>query len=92
MTTAQSTSSNRNTISICGALVHLQAHQQEQIKQKMLEIDGLEIHGNTDDDKYIVTLESSSYHQTGDAAMLLQGIKGVLSLSIIYQHTEDIAT
>ena len=78
------------TISICGVLVHLHPDKYRQAAQQMLKIQGLEIHACTDEGKQVVTIETDNYDDTGDKLSRLQLIEGVLSVSLIYQHSEDL--
>lgn len=54
----------------------------------MLEIPGLEIHGASDEGRLVITVQTDSYKQTGDAITRLQNMKGILSISMVYQHAE----
>lgn len=77
-------------ISICGVLVHVHPDKYRRAKQEMLKIEGLEIHACTDQGKQVVTIETDSYDDTGEKLSRLQLIEGVLSVSLIYQHSEDL--
>ena len=90
--TAQMTVSPQqdNVISVCGVLVYVHPDKREEVEANMLEIEGLEIHGASEEGKLVVTVETDSYKKTGDAITRLQHISGILSLSMIYQHAESI--
>lgn len=79
-----------NSISICGVLVHLDPDKSQQATQEMLNIEGLEIHACNAQGKQVVTIETDSYNETGEKLNRLQLIEGVLSVSLIYQHSEDL--
>lgn len=76
------------TISICGVMAQVLPEKMDEVQARMLEIPGLEIHATGDDGKLVITVESNSYKKTGDRISTLQKLKGVLSASMIYQHTE----
>jgi len=80
--------SEENVISICGVTVFILPEKREEVEARMLEISGLEIHGASDDGKLVVTIETPSYKETGDAVTRLQKLEGILSIAMIYQHAE----
>lgn len=77
-----------NVISICGVMVFILPEKREEVEARMLEISGLEIHGASEEDKLVVTIETPSYKETGDAVTRLQKLEGILSIAMIYQHAE----
>ena len=77
-----------NVISICGVMVFILPEKREEVEARMLEISGLEIHGASDEGKLVVTIETPSYKETGDAVTRLQKLEGILSIAMIYQHAE----
>jgi len=79
-----------NVISVCGVLVLVRPEQREATEARMLEISGLEIHGASEEGKLVITVQTDSYRETGDAITRLQNVKGILSISMIYQHAESL--
>lgn len=79
-----------NVISVCGVMVFVHPEKREEVEERMLEIPGLEIHGASEEGKLVVTIETDSYKKTGDAVTRLQNVKGILSISMIYQHAESV--
>jgi len=79
-----------DVVSICGVMVQILPEKMAEIEPRMLAIPGLEIHGISDNGKVVVTVESGSYKETGNRISELQKLKGVLSASMIYQHTEEV--
>lgn len=79
-----------NVISVCGVMVFILPERREEVEAKMLEIEGLEIHGANEDGKLVVTIETDSYKKTGDAVTQLQRLDNILSISMIYQHAESV--
>jgi nitrate reductase NapD len=78
------------TISICGVMAQALPEQMDDVKSRLLEIPGLEVHAISEDGKMVITVESNSYKETGRHISTLQKVKGVLSASMIYQHTEEL--
>jgi len=77
---------------ICGVLVHAQLERVDQIKSQLEEIPGVEVHSATDEGKLVVTVESESRRFVADTITGFTNVNGVLSASMIYQHSEDLAT
>lgn len=77
---------------ICGVLVHAQLDRVNQVKAKLEEISGVEVHSATDTGKLVVTVESDSRRFVADTITGFTNLSGVYSASMIYQHSEDFAT
>ncbi|MCK5897038.1 MAG: chaperone NapD [Cocleimonas sp.] len=77
-------------ISICGVMAQVLPEKMEEVTPLLLAIQGLEIHAIGDDGKLVITVESEHYKETGRRITTLQNIKGILSASMIYQHTETV--
>lgn len=77
---------------ICGVLVHARLDQMSQVKEQLEDIEGVEVHSATEDGKLVVTVESESRRFVADTITGFTNVNGVLSASMIYQHSEDLAT
>jgi len=77
-------------ISICGVMAHVLPEKMDEVTSRLLEIPGLEVHGKNEDGKMVITVESDNYKDTVERITTLQKTKGVLSASMIYQHTETV--
>lgn len=88
--TVQAVVETPNIMSICGVMVQVLPERMAEVEPRLLEISGLEVHGISDDGKMVITVESTNYKDTGSRITDLQKVKGVLSASMIYQHTEEI--
>ncbi|MCK5903197.1 MAG: chaperone NapD [Cocleimonas sp.] len=85
------TSEAAETMSICGVMAQVLPEKMQEVRARMLdEIAGLEVHGVGENGKMVITVESNNYSETGKRISDLQKIKGVLSASMIYQHTETL--
>ena len=49
---------------------------------------GVEVHGRSDEGKLVVTVEDTPERRCIDTVTSLMDVKGVLSTTIVYQHTE----
>jgi nitrate reductase NapD len=78
------------TISVCGVMAQVLPEKMDEVTPTLLAIEGLEIHGISDAGKLVITIESESYRETGRRITTLQNLKGILSASMIYQHTETL--
>lgn len=77
---------------ICGVLVHVRLDRVNQVKAHLEAIAGVEVHSATDEGKLVITVESENRRFIADTITGLTDVKGVLSASMIYQHSEDLAT
>ena len=77
-------------MNICGVLVHARPENIEVVSERLLMVDGVEIHGSNEDGRMVVTLEEDDNDRMADALMDFQKLEGVISASMIYHHSEDI--
>lgn len=78
-------------IDICGVLVHAKPGSAEQVKGRLQELQGVEVHAVTDDHRLIVTVDQSD--RAADKTMTktissFHDVEGVLSAALVYQHAE----
>jgi len=81
-------SSQPEIINICGMLVHAHPDNTEQVKHRLTQFDGVEIHEVTVDGRLIVTIDQPDHHAMADTINLINGAEGVLSAAMVYQHQE----
>ena len=77
---------------ICGVLIHARLDRVSQVKDQLEDVEGVEVHSVTDDGKLVVTVESDNRRFVADTITGFTNVNGVLSASMIYQHSEDLAT
>lgn len=75
-------------INICGVLVHAMPGQASQVREKLLQYEGVEVHKVTEDGRLIVTIDHSDRHHMMDTINQLNNVEGVLSAAMVYQHHE----
>jgi len=75
---------------ICGILVHSQPDGMDQVRQRLMALPGVEIHGNSKDGRLVVTVEDEQRQSAGDTVMQIQNMKGVISASVIYHFSGEI--
>lgn len=76
-------------MNICGIMVHLRPETAHRVRQRLLQIPGVEIHAISDEGRAVVTLEEDDEDRMADAMLRLQRSEGVLSASMIYHHREE---
>ncbi len=76
-------------MNICGVLVHAKPENIEVVSERLLSLEGVEIHGANEDGRMVVTLEQDNDDRMADALMGFQKLEGVISASMIYHHSED---
>lgn len=60
-----------------------------QLLAQLAEVPGLEVHGVSPDGKLILTLEDTNGNGAADTYVKLHDFEGVLSVSLVYQHSDD---
>jgi nitrate reductase NapD len=75
---------------IAGILVHARSDLLEQVRHAIETIRGTEVHGVHPDGKLVVTTEGVSSRALLDAMNAMSAIPGVISATLVYQHTESL--
>ena len=88
MTTVANPSTNEATI--CGVLVHSRPENMDVVSERLTTLPGVEIHGNSDDGRLVVTVEGEDQGLTGDTVMQIQNVEGVVSASLVYHFSGEI--
>lgn len=73
----------------CGVLVHGAPNDFEQLRQRLVALPGVEIHGVADRGRMVVTVEDTGKHRCADTLTDIQRLDGVLSAAVVYQHTDQ---
>lgn len=76
---------------IAGVVVHTRPADLAAVQAALAAMAGVEIHAIDQSGRLVVTVEGDGYRQTSDAVLGLHQVRGVLSASLVYQHSEDIA-
>jgi len=76
-------------MNISGVLVRSYPENVQSVWQELIKLEGVEVHGNNDDGRMVVTVEQESAGQLSDLLGRMNDIHGVLSTSMIYHEFED---
>lgn len=77
-------------MNICGILVHSQPDGFEAVKDRLLALPGVEVHGVSDEGRAVVTLETDNDDDVmADSLLQIQHTEGVIAASMIYHHSEE---
>jgi nitrate reductase NapD len=77
-------------MNICGIMVHLHSDRYDQVRTRLLQIPGVEVHGVSVEGRAVVTLEENDEDRMAESMFAVQKTEGVLSASMIYHHREEI--
>ena len=72
-------------INISGVLVSVRPEKMEQVKQAFEDIEGVEVHLQTDDGRLVVTVEEA---HGGDTKLAVHRTEGVIAASLVYHNFE----
>ena len=75
-------------MSISGLVVHTLPARAPEVRERLTQYDGVEVHAITEEGKMVVTVDIADDHRAADTLMDLQKQDGVLSTSLIYTHFE----
>ena len=76
-------------MNICGILVHAHPEGFDAVRERLLGISGVEVHGVSEEGRAVVTLEEDNEDQMAESMFAIQRLEGVLAASMIYHHRED---
>ncbi len=76
-------------MNISGVLVHAYPEHVDSVGQSLAELEGVEVHGNSNDGKIVVTVEQNNANHMSDILNNMQTIPGVLSASMVYHQFEE---
>lgn len=76
-------------MNISGVLVKAYPENIVTIEKVLSSMEGVEVHGNNDDGRIVITVEQDNANQVSDTLVQIQEVPGVLSASMIYHHFED---
>ncbi len=77
-------------IDVCGVLVHAQKDKEQEVKDALSAINGVEVHHTTEDSRLIVTIELDGRKQIMDTMGSFNDIPNVVSTVLTYQHSEEV--
>ena len=74
---------------ISGVLVKAYPENINTIEKVISQMDGVEVHGNNEDGRIVITVEQESANNISDTLVEIQDVPGVLSAAMIYHQFED---
>ena len=74
---------------ISGVIVRSYPEQIQSVSDELIQIEGVEVHGNNDDGRIVVTVEQETAGQLSDLLTRMQDLPGVLSTSMVYHQFEE---
>lgn len=77
-------------MNISGVVIYTRPDNCQSMEQELSMIPGVEIHAVSPDGKLVVTVEESDVRKLAEKATKLQNIPGVISVSMVYHHSEDL--
>lgn len=76
-------------MNISGVLVKAYPENLHTIEQALATMSGVEVHGNNDDGRIVITVEDVSANNISDTLVEIQSVPGVLSAAMIYHQFEE---
>ncbi len=76
-------------MNISGVLVKAYPEHLPSIEKALTTMEGVEVHGNNDDGRMVITVEDQSANNITDTLVQIQDVPGVLSAAMIYHQFED---
>ncbi len=64
----------------------------EAVRHALVALPGVEVHATTSDGKLVVTLEDTGTANAADTFVKLHDIRGVMSVAMIYQYSDEQGT
>ena len=75
-------------MNISGVLVKTHPENISAVKQALTHMSGVEVHGNNEDGRIVITVEDTSASNITDTVSEIQEVRGVLSAAMIYHQLE----
>ncbi len=76
-------------MNISGVLVKAYPENLHTIEKALATMNGVEVHGNNDDGRIVITVEDVSANNITDTLVEIQSVPGVLSAAMIYHQFEE---
>lgn len=73
-------------VEIVSAVVSALPGQRDRLRAAMLDLPGVEIHGETRDGRFIVTIESTGEATAGDTLLALHRLEDVLAAALVSHY------
>jgi nitrate reductase NapD len=74
---------------ISSAVVSAMPCSREEVRSQLEALPGVEIHAETPDGRFIVTVEDTPGSSAADTVMRLHSMRGVLAAAMVYQYSDE---
>jgi nitrate reductase NapD len=74
---------------ISSAVVHALPCSHDEVRAQLEALPGVEIHAETPDGRFIVTVEDTPGGSAADTVMRLHSLRGVLAAAMVYQYSDE---
>ena len=75
-------------MNICGVLVHAMPDRVADVATALARLPGVELHGEAEAGRLIVTVEDSSAGAASDGLAQIHALPGVVAAALVYHHFE----
>lgn len=76
-------------MSISGLVVHVRPADTDRISERILALEGVEIHAVTGEGRLVITVDQPDDRDAADRFTELQNMEGVLNTSLVYNYFEQ---
>jgi nitrate reductase NapD len=73
---------------IASAVVHAAPGRAAEVRAQLERLSGVEIHAETPEGRFVVTIEDTVSTSAADAVMQLHHLDGVLNAAMVYQYSD----
>jgi nitrate reductase NapD len=73
---------------IASAVVHAAPGRAAEVRAQLEGLSGVEIHAETPEGRFVVTIEDTASTSAADAVMQLHRLDGVLNAAMVYQYSD----
>jgi len=77
-------------MNVSSAIVYASPQRTEAVRASLSTLPGVDIHEQTPDGRFIVTIEDVPGASVGDTVMALHRLDGVLFAAMVYQYSDEI--
>ena len=76
-------------MNITSAVVYATPLSRAQVKAGLVALSGVEIHAETEDGRFVITVEDVPGIRSGETVMRLHQLDGVQFAAMVYQYSDD---
>jgi nitrate reductase NapD len=76
-------------MSISSLVVHVRGEKKDSVQAELNRIDGVEIHGASEDGRLVVTVDQLNDQDAANCFATIRNLDGVLNTSLVYNYFEN---